>query len=65
MKITEVTQPSDQRLFEQLDTNNDTGFATTDLVKVVRQHQEGTWSGPMTGEELMQILRKIAGAGKV
>ena len=65
MKITEVTQPSYQRFFEQLDTGNDTGFATTDLVKVVRQHQSGQWSEPMTAEELMDKLRGMVGAGKV
>jgi len=52
-------------LFEQLDTGNDTGFATTDLVKVVRQHQSGQWSEPMTAEELMDKLRGMVGAGKV
>jgi len=65
MKITEVTQPSDQRLFEELDRDNDTGYDTADLVKVVRQHQSGVWSEPMTAEEVMAQLRKIAGAGKV
>ena len=65
MKITEVTQPSDQRLFEEIDKGNDSGFATTDLVKVVRQHHSGQWSEPMTAEELMAQLREIAGAGKI
>jgi len=65
MKITEVTQPSDQRLFEELNKDNDTGYATSDLVKVVRQHQSGAWSEPMSADEVMAQLRKIAGAGKV
>ena len=65
MKITEVTQPSDQRLFEDLDKNNDTGYATADLVKVVRQHQSGQWSEPMTADEVTAHLRKLVGASKV
>lgn len=65
MKITEVTQPSDQSLFEQLDSGNDSGFATADLVKVVRQHQTGQWSEPMTADELVAQLRGMVGAGKV
>ena len=65
MKINEVTQPSDQRLFEELDKGNDTGYATADLAQVVRQHSSGQWSEPMTAAELMSQLRKIAGAGKV
>lgn len=65
MKINEITLPSDQRLFEALDSDNDTGHATADLVKVVRQQQSGDWSEPMTAEELMAQLRTIAGAGKI
>jgi hypothetical protein len=65
MKINEVTQPSDQRLFEDINKTNDTGYATADLVKIVRQHQSGEWSGPMTADEVMEHLRKLAGASKV
>jgi hypothetical protein len=60
MKIHEVTQSSDQQLFEQLNQDNHTGYATQDLVKVVRQHQSGQWSQSMTGDQLMDQLRKIA-----
>lgn len=63
MKIKEVTEPSDAALFEQLDAENTTGISTEDLVKVVRQERDGTWSQPMTAEELMDHLRKLANGG--
>lgn len=54
MKIKQVSQPSDRTLFEALDQDNDTGFATEDLVKIVRAYQEGAWSKPQTYDEFMQ-----------
>jgi hypothetical protein len=63
MKISEVTEPSDGRLFEQLDADNDTGLATSDLVRIVRQAREGKWSEPMTGDELMDHLGKLLNGG--
>ena len=61
MKLTEVQQPSDQKLFEELDPQNDTGFLTEDLVKITRVAQEGKWSAPMTGEQLSEHIRKLCG----
>ena len=52
MKITEVIEPSDNELFEALDAENDTGIATTDLVKIVKS-QNGPWGEPMTGDEIL------------
>lgn len=63
MKIKEVMEPSDGRLFEQLDADNNTGLATSDLVRIVRQEREGTWSEPMTGDELMAHLGRLANGG--
>lgn len=56
MKITELTQPTGQALFEALDQDNDTGFATEDLVRIVEQARSGQWSKPMTGDELIALM---------
>jgi hypothetical protein len=50
MKINEVA--SAPTLQETIARNNDTGFLTEDLVKIVEQDQSGAWSRPMTAEEL-------------
>lgn len=63
MKIKEVMEPSDGKLFEQFDADNNTGLATRDLVRIVRQEREGTWSEPMTGDELMAYLGRLANGG--
>lgn len=63
MKINEVMEPSDGKLFEQLDADNNTGLATGDLVRIVRQAREGKWSEPMSGDELMAHLGKIINGG--
>ena len=64
MKINEVTQPSEQALFEALDAENDTEFSTPDLVKIVKSAQ-GPFSKPMTGEQfddhLAEMARKYGG----
>ena len=60
MKITEVIEPSDQELFEALDAENDTGLATSDLVKIVKS-QNGPWSKPMTGDEMIARLEAALG----
>jgi len=36
MKITEVTQPSEQALFEAIDAENNTDILTEDLVNVIK-----------------------------
>lgn len=64
MKITEVIEPSEQELFEALDAENDTGLATSDLVKIVKS-KDGPWSPPMTGDEFIahldEMVRKHGG----
>lgn len=60
MKITEVTQPSEQALFEALDAENDTGIATTDLVKIAKS-VNGPWSKPMSGDEMIARLEAALG----
>lgn len=60
MKIIEVIEPTGQALFEALDAENDTGFATTDLVKIVKS-ANGPWSKPMTGDEMIARLEAAIG----
>ncbi len=57
MRINEVQQPSDKALFESIDADNNTGFLTEDLVKIVRAHQANEWSEPMTAEQMMESLK--------
>ncbi len=57
MKINEVKVSSTKSLFEDLDKNNNTGFLTEDLVKVVQAHQTNEWSEPMTAEQLLESLK--------
>ena len=42
MKITEITQLRGQHLYESLDRGNDTGVATSDLVRVVEHKVDVT-----------------------
>ena len=53
-------QPSDNALFEALDAENDTGLATSDLVKIVKS-QNGQWSKPMSGDEMIARLAAAVG----
>lgn len=55
MKINEVTKSADAVLFESLDKNNDTGFATTDLVKIVNAHRAGQWDESSFDDELARL----------
>ncbi len=56
MKISEVKQPSTARLLESVDQDNNTGFLSEDLVKILREHDTGQWSQPMTAEQLLESL---------
>lgn len=56
MKISEVKQPSTARLLESVDQDNNTGFLSEDLVKILREHQAEQWSQPMTAEQLLESL---------
>lgn len=56
MKISEVKQPSTARLLESVDQDNTTGFLSEDLVKILREHDTGQWSQPMTAEQLLESL---------
>jgi hypothetical protein len=56
MKITEVQQPSSRALFEAIDQENNTGFKTEDLVRIVQEDSSNRWSKPLTAEELLELL---------
>lgn len=49
---------SDEELFEVLDAENDTEFATSDLVEIIRS-VDGPWSEPMTAEEVIEDMRQL------
>jgi hypothetical protein len=53
MKKTE--EMTEEELFAELDGDNDSGFQTNDLVKLVRS-EDGPWSEPVSGEEFMKIV---------
>jgi hypothetical protein len=56
MKINEVTQPSEQTLFESLDADNDTGYQTSDLVRIAQAEHSFNWSAPLSGDELDKLM---------
>jgi hypothetical protein len=45
--------PKDCELFEEFDKDNDTGFATEDLVQIYKQHTEGLWLPGVTADQLL------------
>jgi len=55
MNLNEVSQPSDKKLFEEIDPTNTTGYSTEDLIKVVRVGEQ-QWSQPMELDRLMKWL---------
>jgi len=57
MRINEVQQPSDKTLFESIDAENNTGYLTEDLVRVVRAAESNQWSAPMTAQDLLESLK--------
>ena len=61
MKAKEVMQMSDEKLFESVDKNNNTGFLTEDVVKIIRQHESGSWSKGYTAEEFDAYLNEVCG----
>ncbi len=47
-------------LFRSLGRNNDTGFATGDLLSILEQHRSGQWSEPMTADEFIEWMATIS-----
>lgn len=60
MKINEITQLRGQHLFEALDSANDTGVATADLVRVVDAHRQNVWSAPVDVDAYIKNLQEGA-----
>lgn len=58
MNLKEIQQPSDKKLFEAIDQNNNTGYLTEDLVSVVRSEKNGQWSQQMDAEDLIKLMEK-------
>lgn len=55
MKITEVAKTHRQALQESLEQNNDTGFATKDLMQIYDMHVNGDWEETTFEEELARL----------
>lgn len=47
-----------QQLVEAIEADNDTGFRSEDLARIVEQHESGEWSEPMTGEQVIAWLNE-------
>ena len=54
-----LEEMTDEELFAELDAQNDTEFATSTLVKIVRSSQ-GPFGNPMTGDEFDAHLEEMA-----
>lgn len=64
MKLKEIEEYyvnlTDQQLHEVIEKDNQTGFLTEDLVKIVRASQDDSqWSKPMTCEDFMSYLDSL------
>lgn len=59
MKINEITQVNLQALKESLEQSNSTGVSTDNLMAIVEQHVNGTWSKAMTLEESLAEDQRI------
>lgn len=53
MKINEVKVSSTKALTEAIARDNNTGFLTEDLVRIIQQEQSCSWSKPMSLEEML------------
>lgn len=53
MKINEVKVSSTKALTEAIARDNNTGFLTEDLVRIIQQEQSCAWSRPMSLEEML------------
>lgn len=59
MKIKEVSVTPAGVLAEQLGLDNQTGYSTEDLVKIVQTEQAGQWSDVMSLEEMFAEMDKL------
>lgn len=61
MKIKEVTQNDADALYEALDTENDTGVSTKNLVRIVEAHVENKWKTFESSADLFAYLDQLDG----
>ena len=59
MKINDVTKTEDEALYETLDTDNDTGVSTDNLVKMVKAHRADNWSRYDNVEDFIKNLEEL------
>ena len=59
MRIDEITKLEGKALHEAIDVENDTGFKTEDLVKIVEAHRKDEWKTFDTTEALIEHLNKF------
>ena len=66
MKTLKQLNESAQRvaLMEQVDSINDTGFLTEDIVTVIETHKKAQWSEGMTAAESKSHLKKLLAEAK-
>ena len=58
MKLAEIQFKDEKAMFEAFNANNDTGFSTEDLVKIVKAHNASEWTAPMSAEEAIASFGK-------
>jgi hypothetical protein len=59
MRINEITRLEGKKLYEALDSDNDTGAKTEDLVKIVEAHRKGEWKTFDTAESFESYLDEL------
>ena len=59
MRIDEITKLEGKALHEAIDAENDTGFKTDDLVRIVEAHRKNEWKTFDTTEALMEHLNRL------
>ena len=58
MKLNHITSV-DPKLYESIDSTNDSGFETEDLVKLAKSQDSDSWSAPMTADEAIAYLQSL------
>ena len=56
MKINEITVPSEKAIFEDIATNNNSGFLTEDLVGVVVAERTNQWQSHDSNDYIKNLL---------
>ena len=59
MRLKEITRLEGDALRESIHAENDTGFKTDDLVRIVEAHRKKEWKTFDTTEALMEHLNRL------